>query len=165
MATTNQVADYIIWKLDAGGSSVSTLKLQKLLYYVQAWSLAVKGQRAFPGEFQAWVHGPVCREVFDRFKDTHSLYDIVRADEDMRDNAARLDEDTRIHVDEILEAYAPFTGTQLEIMTHREDPWLRARGQCKPLERCETVIKDEDMRVYYAKLMNDLEAEEAASAA
>lgn len=161
MATVHQVADYIVAKLEAGRSSVSTLKLQKLLYYVQAWSLATKGERAFPGEFQAWVHGPVCRDVFDRFKDKYSLYDVVRSDESMRESASRLDGEAQIHVDEILEAYSPFSGTQLEIMTHREDPWIIARGDCKPLERCETVIKDEHMKTYYARMLKDIEAEEA----
>ena len=165
MASVNQVTDYIIVKLDEGGGALSTLKLQKLLYYVQAWSLATKEKRAFDGQFEAWVHGPVCRDVFYRFRDTHSLYGIVHADDEIRKSAGNLDEASRIHIDEVLEAYAPFSGTQLEVMTHREDPWIRARGKHGPSDRCETVIKDEDMRDFYKKMMRDIESEDGAARA
>ena len=60
MATVFDVAFYILDKL----GDMSTMKLQKLCYYAQAWSLAWDGFPLFDEEFQAWANGPVCRELY-----------------------------------------------------------------------------------------------------
>lgn len=161
MATVHQVTDHIIIKLAEAKLSLSPLKLQKLLYYVQAWSLAVRREKVFPNKFQAWIHGPVCREVFDRFKDTHMLYDNISPANDMRESAAALSEDTRAHVDEVLAAYGELTGIQLENMTHDELPWQKAREGYAPAARCEVEIDEDLMASYYAKMLADVEQEQA----
>ncbi|MCC5051262.1 Panacea domain-containing protein [Xanthomonas campestris] len=160
MVPVNQVADYIVVKMEEGRVPLNLLKLQKLLYYIQAWSLATEGRGIFKERFQAWVHGPVCRTIYDRFKDTHSLYNSVDVDKAMRESASALPKDIVTHIDEVLEAYAGFTGTQLEAMTHRESPWVTARGSLAPAERCEVEIDEGLMANYYSKLLQDAEAEE-----
>lgn len=161
-ANVHDVVDYIVLKADEGRANLNLLKLQKLLYYVQAWSLALRKERAFDARFQAWVHGPVCRSVFDRFKETHSLYDLVNGSV-IRDGfkAETLPETLRDHVDEVLETYAGYTGSQLEAMTHREEPWVRARGGKPAAQRCETELDENLMQNFYAKLLADVEAEQA----
>ena len=68
MMNVNDVVDYIILRVNADEQNVLiNLKLQKLLFYTQAWHLAIHSDRLFDGEFQAWVHGPVNREIYDRF--------------------------------------------------------------------------------------------------
>lgn len=77
----NDIVDYIINRFERGGKNdLTMLKLQKLLYYAQAWYLVNKGKnkRLFIGKFEAWVHGPVNREIFNRFKETHSLYSLAQ---------------------------------------------------------------------------------------
>ncbi len=65
----HNVADYLISKADAeAGDNVTHLKVQKLAYYAQAWYLAIKDRRLFDNDFEAWVHGPVARELFDRLQ-------------------------------------------------------------------------------------------------
>ena len=159
MTTVHDLADYIIVKLDEAKIGLNSLKLQKLVYYAQAWRVALAEQSLFPGKFQAWVHGPVNRQLYDRFSVTHSMYDMlslldVRPDSDM---AAIPDED-RVHIDEILEVYARFSGPQLESMTHGEEPWIRARGDRKPSERCEVEIDEALMASFYKKLLAEAEA-------
>ena len=61
MATVFDVAFYILDKL----GDMSTMKLQKLCYYAQAWSLAWDGVPLFNEDFQAWANGPVCRELYE----------------------------------------------------------------------------------------------------
>ena len=161
MATVNQVVDYIVVKVDEANASLNLLKLQKLLYYIQAWALATTGKPVFSNKFQAWVHGPVCREVYDRFRETHSLYDQVTVTDGIRASASDLDLATREHVDEVLEAYAGLSGSQLEAMTHREQPWIQARGNRNPAERCEVEIDERVMADFYAKLLNEANAEAA----
>lgn len=139
----HDVTDYIIVKLDEASVGLNILKLQKLLYYVQAWRLALKDEPLFVGKFQAWVHGPVNRQVYDRFVDSHGMYDMltardIRADFDL----SKINQDFRAHIDEILDAYASFSGPQLEQMTHEEPPWIVARGDRKPSERCEVELDE-----------------------
>lgn len=148
-AHLDDVADYIIVKLNEAGSSLNVLKLHKLLYYVQAWYLAFKKNRCFNSAFQAWVHGPVSRSLYDRFPGK-SMYSPVRS-RDIRDDFAieNIPRAVKRHIDNVLEVYADLTDDQLEEMTHREQPWIEARGDCDPKERCETAILDATMASYY----------------
>lgn len=151
MASVKQISDYVIFRLKSEGQTdLSVLKLQKLLYYIQAWHLAFFQRRAFEGEFQAWIHGPVNREIYDLYKDKKYLYSEINLD-DISDPEVteKLDEELKIHIDTILEAYAKFSGIQLEIMTHDEFPWVEAREGYKPNQRCEVSIKDTSMIDYY----------------
>lgn len=152
----NDAVDYIIGRHADEDGSLSILKLQKLLYYVQAWHLAFGRGPLFAGKFQAWVHGPVSRQVYDRFKETHSLFSAVVA-QDIRAefNPEALPAEARDHIDEILDAYGQFSGLQLENMTHGEAPWIQARGRLKSFERCETEINEGLMREFYEKLLQD----------
>lgn len=151
MADIHDVTDYVICRLVDGGVHVNQLKLQKLLYYVQAWHLAHQGRPLVQGRFQAWVHGPVNREIFDRFRGSKMLYSPMGR-EDVRqgfnsDVALRPEE--RAFIDAVLEVYAPLSGDQLEALTHREDPWMTARGGRSPDERCEQEIDEGIMGAYY----------------
>ncbi|WP_337267114.1 Panacea domain-containing protein [Oryzifoliimicrobium ureilyticus] len=151
MAALYDVSDYIVVKLRDGGVFVNVLKLHKLVYYVQAWHLAFGRGRIFNGSFQAWVHGPVSRELYDRYKDTKTMYSLVDiADVDPYFSVARLHDSERAHIDAVLEVYADFSGDQLEEMTHREAPWLQARANVPASARSETLISDDVMREFYA---------------
>jgi uncharacterized phage-associated protein len=146
----HELCDYILVKASEAGMALNLLKLQKLVYYAEAWFQAFYDRPLTGGAFQAWVHGPVSRALYDRFRDDRSLYSAV--DEmDVRPtfdlNAIDLDE--RRHVDAVLEVYGSFTGSQLEEMTHNEEPWLQARGDRRPSERCEAVIDPVIMGRYY----------------
>ncbi|NIF52598.1 type II toxin-antitoxin system antitoxin SocA domain-containing protein [Burkholderia sp. Ax-1724] len=152
------VVDYIIVKLDEGEVSLNVLKLQKLLFYVQAWHLAFNDAPFFRGKFQAWIHGPVNRQIYDRFKDTHSLYATVRRSDVPDANAAELlSERACAHIDEVLEAYGDLSGTQLEAMTHSEQPWLAARAGLRWSERGERVIDENLMADFYRKQLDEVE--------
>jgi len=152
--TVNDVADYIIVRLDEPSHGLNLLKLQKLVYYVQAWCLALTGAPLFNGKFQAWIHGPVSRTLYDRFSATHMMYDPIDVN-GVRPNfdPNALPEADRLHIDEILDAYAQFSGPQLERMTHEEDPWLLARGNLRPSERCETELDEGLMGTFYKGLL------------
>lgn len=151
----DDVTDYVISRFVDEPNRLSLLKLQKLLFYVQAWRLALRSEPLFSGKFQAWVHGPVNRQIYDRFKDTHSLYACVGPQDVRKDfDVAALSDDQRAHINEILEAYGAFTGPQLEDMTHDETPWIAARGELRPHERCETDISEDLMQSYYHSLLS-----------
>ena len=152
--TVNDVADYIIVRLDEPSHGLNLLKLQKLVYYVQAWCLALTGAPLFNGKFQAWIHGPVGRTLYDRFSATHMMYGPHECNGVRRNfdpNALRRAVPVQPVV--ILDAYAQFSGPQLERMTHEEDPWLLARGNLRPSERCETELDEGLMGTFYKGLL------------
>lgn len=66
--TARQVADYVIAFLAEHGDPTTNLKLQKLLYYSQAWYLALYDLPLFDDRIEAWVHGPVVPPVYGAFK-------------------------------------------------------------------------------------------------
>ena len=148
MASIHDICDYIIVKLDEAGDNPSVLKIQKLLYYVQAWNLAIKKEPMFDGRFQAWVHGPVNREIYSRFVDSKFMYSTITA-EDSKNGADNLADEEKLSVDDVLEIYAQYSGSQLEDMTHKEEPWITARGDLSPSARCENDIDEDLMLKYY----------------
>ena len=151
MAELNDVADYIIARVKSeGNESLSTLKLQKLMYYCQAWHLAFKGNPLFDGKFQAWIHGPVNRRIYDRFKDTKAMFsEIEIADIITPEPQKKLSANEIRAIDIVLDTYLKYSDIQLEISTHQEDPWIEARGGLSPTARCENDISEDTMKAYY----------------
>jgi uncharacterized phage-associated protein len=151
MADRNAVCDYIILRLEEAGTRLNLLKLQKLMYYVQAWYLAFTQEPLFPDKFQAWVHGPVCRPLYDRFSATKSLYSSVTAADRITENIdLALSAGEKSHINCVLEVYAKYCDTQLEEMTHVEEPWIEARNGLPDSVRCEREISESTMARYYA---------------
>ena len=76
MLTCFDVADYFLSKTDEeAGDVISNLKLQKLVYYAQGFTLAVTGKPLFNEPIEAWQHGPVVPDLYHRYKD-HGAYGI-----------------------------------------------------------------------------------------
>jgi len=156
MADLHDVADYLIIKCTEGGVSLNLLKLQKLLYYCQAWNLALGRGRLFEGGFQAWVHGPVNRSLYDRFSLTKSLYSPVCSRDVRQDfDGNRIIAPEKELIDAVLNVYGGYTGDQLESMTHNEEPWILARGGISPMDRCETTISEDVMGTFYKSRLKD----------
>ncbi|MDR3117520.1 MAG: DUF4065 domain-containing protein [Puniceicoccales bacterium] len=123
------VAKYILHSI---GGEISTMKLQKLCYYCQAWHLALEGEPLFPQEFEAWANGPVCRELFN----AHKGWFGIREEDIPQTSCSRVElpEQATMHVDRVLEDYGCFDGAQLSELTHGESPWKDARrNQIIPL--------------------------------
>lgn len=152
MNSVHAVCDYIIARCDEADIYIDSLKLQKLLYYCQGWNLAFDRGRLFDEVFQAWIHGPVCRAVYDRFRG-NSLYSrITRQDINPFSYNPLSPEDQQL-VASVLEVYGCYTGDQLEYLTHMEEPWQEARRGLAPHERSENVISEATMeKCYKARL-------------
>lgn len=149
--TLNDACDYIITKVCEEGRPLNLLKLQKLVFYAQAYRLAVDQKRLFDGKFQAWIHGPVSRELYDRFAGAKLMYSAVGMGDRQKDfNPADLDQDEKDHIDWVLGHFAEYDGNQLEHMTHHEDPWVEARKGVHPAARCENEISEETMKSFYS---------------
>lgn len=147
----NLVADYVILRLNSDEKvNLINLKLQKLLYYLQAWSLGINQKVFLRCTFEAWVHGPVSRELYDRFKSSHSLYSFITVSDVVHPNPeAEIAPDDIEFINYILDNYAGYSGAELESMTHKEEPWLEARNGCAPMQSCNKKISEETMKKYY----------------
>jgi len=133
---------------------MSHLKLQKLLYYIQAWHLAILGKPIIEDEFEAWLHGPVSRKVWDTYKDASVLYNQLSIGGSERDGVFQevkksLSEDQLELLDDVLSQYGDKSAYYLESLTHSEDPWLNARKGLGAEDACEVVIKKEEMKKYF----------------
>ncbi len=149
----NLVADYIILRLNSDESvNLINLKLQKLLYYLQAWSLGINNKTFLNCSFEAWVHGPVSRVLYDRFKMTHSLYSFITVSDVIEKHPEEKIDTVDIEfINYILDNYAGYSGAELESMTHNEKPWLEARLGYAPMQSCNKIISEETMRNYYGE--------------
>lgn len=127
-------------------------KLQKLCYYAQAWHLALYGTRLFPNGFEAWVHGPVCRILWERLN-VYGFEDIPR--NLFSSGAKDIDERTDQFLLRVSATYGKYSGFDLECLTHTETPWINAREGYNEMERCTVEISDEDMMNYYRSLISD----------
>ena len=136
------VAAYILEKI----GSMTTMKLQKLVYYSQAWSLVWDEKPLFEEAIEAWANGPVVRELFDYHRGMYEISAMPIG------NSRLLDQEQRDTVDAVLEYYGDKSAQWLIELTHMEDPWVQARKGLPPLERGNRVIPLDTMADYYSSL-------------
>ncbi len=149
------VCDYIIARMvTEEAENLDNLKMQKLLYYTQAWHLAFYSKPLFAGKFQAWIHGPVNREIFDRFKESKFLFTPIVQGDIITKNFDTLSDLDKLHIDTVLEVYGKFSGVELELMTHIEEPWKEARGSLGEFDRCENEIDEKLIGDYFRQRLN-----------
>jgi uncharacterized phage-associated protein len=140
---SSTIADYFIWLANETGSYVSNLKLQKLLYYAQAWYLAIYGKPLFDEDFEAWIHGPVIPTLYDHYQNFgwKPIFQDVEA--------PTFSEEIQDFLEELSEVYFGRDGFELEQMTHIEEPWIQARGNISLDEPSNAIISKESMREYF----------------
>lgn len=146
--TANDIADYLIAESRERGELLTNLKLQKLLYYADAWNLALRDEPLFDEEFKAWVHGPVLASQYHRFKDFRWM---PITSEIERPN---LSADLSAFLDEIVDVFGSETAVALELMTHRELPWIEARGDTPASDPSSAKISKETTKKFYRAMEN-----------
>ncbi|MFH1030225.1 MAG: type II toxin-antitoxin system antitoxin SocA domain-containing protein [bacterium] len=147
--TAYDVADFFLAKANSVGEPITNLKLQKLTYYAQAWFLANKHKPLFEEDFEAWVHGPVQPDLYQKYKERGSTPIITNLE--LKEVAGRFDEKTFGFLNEVAEVYMPYGAFQLELMTHKEKPWIDARGNFEPDEKCNKIISKSSIENFYAE--------------
>ncbi|MBD8704908.1 Panacea domain-containing protein [Frigoribacterium sp. CFBP 13712] len=136
MTTALTVASYI--KSALGLPGYNTKKLQKLIYFSQAWSLAWTGKPLISEDFEAWPDGPVVRSVFaeQKYRDV-PLYD------------AGLDDEQLAIIDSVIEHYGTKTWSELVDVTHEHTPWKDARAGLEPAAPSRRVVSQDAIRDFY----------------
>ncbi len=145
MAVTDiqKTANFIIRYCHDHGDPITPLKLQKLLYYSQAWHLALYDEPLFDEDMETWIHGPANSGVYKRFE----KYSYKQIDENPE--YPELPLKTKKHIVEVLRAYNKYSAIELETMAVNEEPYrLSADGSLSDVPMRKT-IKKELMKNYY----------------
>ena len=145
IVSIHDVASYILSKFS---EPISTMKLEKLCYYSQGWSLAWDGAPLFGEDFQAWAGGPVCPELF---KEHRGLFSVDSTSWTSGDQG-KLSYDQKETVDVVVKAYGELSGQQLSNKTHREAPWKDARGTLPAGARSRRKISKRAMQDFFCAM-------------
>ena len=134
-------------------ASITPMKLQKLIYFLQGWHLAITGRSAIDGEFEAWPYGPVNPDLYHRFKEDRNnpISKYARSLSGGESQTLIVDPDAQREFQEIfefvVERYTRYSGVQLSAMTHVSGtPWDIARN------KGEDVIPKDKIKEYFIKL-------------
>jgi len=146
MVTVLDVTKYILERR----GQMPTWKLQKLVYYCQAWSLVWVKERLFSEKIEAWENGPVVRELFDHHK---NLFDI--RDDQIPGDSSKLSVLQKETIDMVLNFYGDKSSQWLRDLVHDEDPWRKTREGLLDGQECDREISIALMNEYYSSLLKD----------
>ena len=155
--TASAVADYFLALANECEELVTNMKLNILVYYAQAWHLAVFDRPLFADEIEAWVHGPVLRTVYDTYRQFRWT-PIITDDLNLEEMRQQFSPEQQELLDDITEIYFPKTTYALEQLTQSEDPWIIARSGLAPYEPSSNIITQDSMKNYYARLLRKMSA-------
>lgn len=149
-ATTIPVADAAAYVLSKFYGPISTMKLQKLLYFAQGWSLALLGRRLVDTEFQAWKWGPVSFDLFDMHRGLFDINELPQGD------SANVEGNNRVIADAVIGNYGGLSGMQMGDLTHQPGtPWtiVRERAGVPKEGPCSLPIPDELIKAYFEQVL------------
>lgn len=123
----------------SGSNDITPMKLQKLIYYAHAWSLAIYNSPLINNEIQAWTYGPVIEDIYHEFKRFGNSPISGRATEleyidgqltfitpEIDDN----DQQAISLINEVWRIYGQLSPIQLSNLTHTPDsPWYEVAKQ------------------------------------
>ncbi len=147
-----QIAEYFLWKAQGEKKAVTNKKLQKLLYYAQAWSLVLRDKKLFSNKIEAWVHGPAIREVYFEYK----KFGFGPITENINDGLiAKMPVDIKKFLDQVWSVYGKRDAAYLEYLSHSETPWQKAREGLEPHIGSENEISLQEMKKFYSSKLKE----------
>lgn len=136
------VAAYILKNI----GQMTTMKLQKLVYYCQAWSLVWDEKPLFKEPIEAWANGPVVRKLFDHHRGQFLISSVMIGNPDI------FNQEQKETINAVLDYYGKKSSQWLIDLTHMEGPWKKARAGIDEMERGNKVIGLDVMAEYYSSL-------------
>lgn len=141
MAKVEDIAEYILSKT----GNITAMKLEKLVYYSQAWSLVFDDEPLFAEKIEAWANGPVVRKLYRKHAGNYLVSSVGG-------NISALKESAKKRIDSVLQVYADKTAQWLSDLTHSERPWQTARKNIPDGENSRNEITLESMKEFYTEL-------------
>ncbi len=144
------VANFFLKIVDRdSGSTITPLKLQKILYYAQGYYLANYDKPLFKEDFQAWAHGPANEGIYDKYKSCK--YNTIPMP---KEDLPLMDDELNDFLNDIWQTFGIYDGKYLEEQTHKESPWIEARKGYAPGEKCHEIITKESMKRFFKTVIN-----------
>lgn len=144
--TAMDVAKHLARLAASEGCALDPMKLQKMLYYIQCWHLAEKGDPLFPEVFKAWKWGPVVPTVWH---DYNGNEENPTPDRELNDSQCEL-------VESVWAAMKDFDGLELSKMTHRPNTaWSKARGSLPETAPSSSALDLDHMRQDAENILSD----------
>ncbi len=133
------------------GLRISHLKLQKLIYYCQAYHLAIRDTPLFEEELEAWKYGPVVKSIYNIYKVYGNAIIATSEPEQTHEKSytSMQPEEIRL-ISQVMDAYGHLSAISLMEHTHREKPWQKAFRKGEG-----TIIDKEIMKEYYKDFLVD----------
>lgn len=144
MTTVHDVAAYILQKL----GKMTTMKLQKLVYYSQAWSLVWDEKPLFKNRIEAWANGPVAPDLYNIHRGKFTVAAWPKGD------PKRLGQTEKETIDAVLNFYGVKSSQWLSDLTHGEAPWRDAGDGFAPGQFCDAEITPAAMAEYTVASLN-----------
>lgn len=148
---SDRVAAYLIGRTESN----SSLALQKELYYAQGLMLAFYGRPLFSERCEAWKMGPVFPDVWERVKPREVDEELLlesNLDECVRDSFT--DEELEV-LDTVVTYVARYSPYVLRDVTHKERPWIEARGTLSEDDSSNSEIGEERIKAYFESVRKD----------
>jgi uncharacterized phage-associated protein len=144
-----EMAKWFINRVDRdAGEAITHLKLQKLLYFAQAYYLANFDRELFAEDMQAWTHGPVVPSVWHEYK-KYSWESIPPQAQ------ARVSKEIVPYLEAVYANFGKFDAKELERITHEHEPWLRTRDGRRSELKCTDPIDKALIKQFYARRIRD----------
>lgn len=141
----SDVAKYFLAKSDEeAGDAITNLKLQKLVYYAQGFSLVLLNRPLFNEPIEAWTHGPVVSSLYDEYKKYGSNTIPIPTDVDF----STYSKEEKELMDEVYDVYGQYSAWRLREMTHEEPPWKDAYADSPG-----SVIPHDSMKRFFNTLV------------
>ncbi len=139
MYDIEDVVEYILYRSEKNKNIMSNLKLQKVLYFIQAEFLLYFGYRCFREEITAWDIGPVILPVYRKY----AIYGmahipILRINENRK---FPFSEEECWRLNDMIDTLAPYSASELTEITMCQDPWKDAVCRKDKLITNESLIK------------------------
>jgi putative zinc finger/helix-turn-helix YgiT family protein len=138
------VVDYLLSQCQ----DITHLSLQKALYYVQGFFYAFYRTFLFTEDCEAWVHGPVYREIYRRY----SNYCFDPMDSVNEFDVSSLSSEEKVLLDSVVRHVCCYSGKTLESFTHTETPWVSARAGLPAEASSNRIIPKQSIGEYFTSV-------------
>lgn len=159
------VANYFLWFANEHNDLITHLKLQKLCFFAEAFYLAKHGKGIVGAPFQAWKHGPVNVDIWERFKKysfkpINDEYPRLNPEEEdpfsFQYEKPTFSKQEEFILKEVIRNFWNKTAWDLECLTHKHLPWQSARKNKDPIEHCTEEIDPKHTEIFYKLFLDDV---------
>ncbi|OFV69200.1 type II TA system antitoxin MqsA family protein [Acetobacterium wieringae] len=144
LPTLELVVDYVLSQCQ----DITNLSLQKSLYYIQGFYYAFFGSFLFEEDCEAWVHGPVYRDIYKRF----SGYCYNPIDTVAEPDISNMPVEEKVLLDSVIKHLCCYSGKTLESFTHVETPWISTRGNLPAEVSTDRIIPKQIIGDYFSSV-------------